>query len=242
MRITENELGWLFRLSHCGTVPPKFFLVDVNTLLVSICGPLEPSSRRCALASRFSQVTRKLTKSSKSSGEYKTTSFLIKFNPSVHIFFALANLHQRCTACSEPLMRIHGQVSRLSPTSNLLSPNGNVAQTIIWFLGWNLPAWNYWKCSSSTTRPVVSLLNKLAHTLTSPKAANTTPDALAFVRSRGPPSYCLTMCSWFYLASYERKHVYRGHNSSIIFRYACVHRLHSSQSRRQRELLCCFTC
>jgi len=57
------------RLSHCGTALPKFCLEAASTRPVSTCGPLAPSSPRCALASLYSPVIQKLTRSSRSSGE-----------------------------------------------------------------------------------------------------------------------------------------------------------------------------
>lgn len=57
-----------YRSSHCGTGLQKSSLVAASTLLVSTCGPLVPSSPRCALASPSSPVTLKLTKFSRSSG------------------------------------------------------------------------------------------------------------------------------------------------------------------------------
>lgn len=60
------------RLSRCGIEHLKFFLVADNTRLVSTCGLLELFLQRCALASRFSQVTPRLTKSSRSSSKWMT--------------------------------------------------------------------------------------------------------------------------------------------------------------------------
>lgn len=68
MLLRQTDFLLSSRLSPCGTVRLRSYWVDVNIRPVWICGPLVPSSLRCALASLSSLVTLRLTKSSKSSG------------------------------------------------------------------------------------------------------------------------------------------------------------------------------
>lgn len=53
----------------CGTDHPRFYLVGVSTRLVSICGLLAVSLRRCALGGLCSPATQRLMKFSRYSGE-----------------------------------------------------------------------------------------------------------------------------------------------------------------------------
>ena len=59
-----NHCRWL----HCGIVLQRFFLVVGNILLVLTCGQLVAFLLRCARKNHCFLVTRKLTRSSKSSG------------------------------------------------------------------------------------------------------------------------------------------------------------------------------
>jgi serine/threonine protein kinase len=56
------------RSSHYGTVLRRFYWVAANILLVLTCGLSAASSLKCAHASLYSPVIRKLTRSSRSSG------------------------------------------------------------------------------------------------------------------------------------------------------------------------------